>query len=119
MAKYEPLTIDDAALEALDAEHDDVMVFKGPELAPWLCVIRRPTAENAAAYKALANDANAMKKITANVKLIEAIAVFPKKDSEEWKRQYSRWPFFADGLVKNSRFEEFCGLEGITDAREK
>lgn len=119
MAKYEPLTISDEELERLDAEHDDVMVFKGPELAPWLCVVRRPTAEEATAYKSLANDSNPLKKITANVKLVTAICVFPKKDTEEWKKQYTRWPLFPDGLVKNSRFEEFCGLEGIIDAREK
>lgn len=119
MAKYEPLTISDDALAALDAEYDDVMVFRGPELAPWLCVVRRPTAEEATAYKALANDPSPMKKITANVKFITAISVFPKKESEEWKKQYSRWPLFPDGMARNSRFEEFCGTEGIIDAREK
>jgi hypothetical protein len=119
MSKYVPLTISDDALAALDAEHDDVMQFQGPELAPWLCVVRRPNAEEASAYKALANDASPLKKITANVKLVAAISVYPKKDSEEWKRQYSRWPMFPDGLVINKRFEAFCGLEGIIDAREK
>jgi hypothetical protein len=93
------------------------MVFKGPDLAPWLCVVRRPTAEEVMAYKALANDA--AKKNSANAKLVTALAVFPKKDSVEWQRQYSRWPMFPDGLVNNKRFEEFCGLEGIIDAREK
>lgn len=117
MSKYEPLSIDDKALEALDAEHDDVMVFKGPELAPWLCVVRRPNAEEATAYKAMANDA--AKTTSANAKLITALSVYPKKDTDEWKRQYSRWPLFPDGLVKNARFAEFCGLDGIIDAREK
>lgn len=117
MAKYEPLTISDEALNALDVEYDDVMVFKGPELAPWLCVVRRPTAEEAMAYKTMAHDA--AKKTAANVKLVTAIAVFPKKDSSEWQKQYSRWPLFPDGLVLNKRFEEFCGIEGIVDAREK
>lgn len=117
MAKYEPLTITDEQLAALDSEYDDVMQFKGPDLAPWLCVVRRPTAEEAQAYKALAHDP--AKKTSANVKLVSAIAVYPKKDSDEWKRQYSRWPLFPDGLVVNKRFEEFCGVEGIVDAREK
>ncbi len=120
MAKYVPLAISDEDLARLDEEHDDVMVFKGTELAPWLCVVRRPTAEECHAYKALANDSNPMKKITANVKLITAISVFPKKDTEDWKRQYSRWPMFPDGLAINSKsFQEFCGIEGIVDAREK
>ncbi len=119
MPKYVPLIISEEDLAKLDDEHDDVMQFKGPELAPWLCVIRRPTAEEAMAYKTLANDPNPLKKITANVKLVSALSVYPKKDSEEWKAQYSRWPMFSDGLVKNSRFEEFCGVEGIVDAREK
>lgn len=118
MAKYEPLTISDDALAALDAEHDDVMKFTGdPELAPWLCVVRRPTAEEAIAYKTMANDP--AKKVAANVKLITAISVYPKKDTPEWQRQYSRWPLFPDGLVLNKRFEAFCGIEGIVDAREK
>ncbi len=119
MAKYEPLQISAEALDALDAEYDDVMQFKGPELAPWLCVIRRPTAEEATAYKSLANDPNPLKKITANVKLVTALCVYPKKDTQEWQKQYSRWPLFPDGLVANKRFEEFCGIEGIVDAREK
>lgn len=117
MAKYEPLTISDEALASLDAEYDDVMMFKGPELAPWICVVRRPTAEEAMAYKTMAHDA--AKKTAANVKLVTAIAVYPKKDTPEWQRQYSRWPLFPDGLVLNKRFEEFCGIEGIVDAREK
>lgn len=118
MAKYEPLTISDEDLAKLDDEHDDVLKFQGDrELAPWLCVVRRPTAEEAQAYKAM--QADPAKKPNAGTKLITAISVFPKKDSEEWKRQYSRWPFFPDGLIVNKRFEAFCGLEGIIDAREK
>ncbi len=118
MSKYVPITIDDAALALLDEEYDDVMSFKGdPELAPWLAVVRRPNAQEAQAYKAMANDP--AKKMNAGVKLIAAICVFPKKDTPEWERQYSRWPFFPDGLVVNKRFEAFCGLEGIIDAREK
>jgi hypothetical protein len=117
MSKYVPLTISDEDLAKLDEEHDDVMQFKGPELAPWLVVVRRPTAEEALAYKSMGTDP--AKKISANAKLITAIAVYPKKDSDEWKRQYSRWPFFPDGLADNRRFSEFCGLSGIVDAREK
>ncbi len=118
MARYVPLTISKEALAALDEEYDDVLQFTGdPELAPWLCVVRRPTAEEAQAYKAMANDP--AKKPNAGAKLITAIAVYPKKDTDEWKRQYSRWPFFPDGLMTNKRFETFCGLEGILDAREK
>lgn len=118
MSKYVPLTISDADLIALDNEHDDVMKFCGDsDLAPWLCVVRRPTAEEALAYKAMGADPQ--KKISAGAKLISAISVYPKKDTEEWKKQYSRWPFFPDGLIVNKRFEAFCGLEGIIDAREK
>ena len=118
MAKYVPLTISKDELDKLDEEYDDVMAFSGDlELAPWLCVVRRPNAEEAIAYKALANDP--AKKTGANAKLITALSVYPKKDSDEWKRQYSRWPLFPDGLVAYKRFEAFCGLEGIIDAREK
>jgi len=118
MSKFVPVTISDEQLAALDELHDDVMVFKGhAELAPWLCVVRRPTAEEATAYKAMANDP--AKKTAANTKLVTAIAVWPPKDSDDWKRQYTRWPLFPDGLVANKRFEAFCGIEGIIDAREK
>jgi hypothetical protein len=118
MSKYEPLTISDDVLTALDTEHDDVMKFQGDqELAPWLCVVRRPTAEEASAYLAMANDPQ--KKTHAVTKLVTAISVFPKKDTDEWRKQYSRWPLFPMGLAANKRFEAFCGLEGIIDAREK
>lgn len=117
MAKYEPLKINDDQLAALDAEYDDVICFKGPEEAPWLCVLRRPTADEALAYKSMANDLQ--KKTSANVKLISNLSVFPKKDTPEWQRQYSRWPLFPDGLADNDRFKRFCGIEGIADAREK
>ena len=101
MSKYVPLEISDKDLAALDDEFDDVMIFRGdPVLAPWLCVVRRPNA-------------------SANAKLVTALSVYPKKDTDEWKKQYSRWPLFPDGLVNNKRFEAFCGLEGIIDAREK
>ena len=115
---YTPLAITDEELARLDTEHDDVMKFGGdPELAPWLCVVRRPNADEALAYKAMANDP--AKKTSANAKLITAISVFPKKDTDEWRKQYSRWPLFPDGLVANKRFEAFCGLEGIVDTWEK
>jgi hypothetical protein len=118
MSKYEPLTITLEELAKLDDEYDDVMKFTGdPELAPWLCVVRRPTAEEALAYKSMAQDPQ--KKISANVKMITALSVYPKKDTKEWNAQYSRWPMFPDGLMNNKRFEAFCGLEGIIDAREK
>ncbi len=117
MAKFEPLKVSEEQLAALESEYGDIMYFKGPELAPWICVVRPPSAEEALAYKSMVNDS--AKKISANVKFITAISVFPKKDSDDWKRQYSRWPFFPDGLATNKRFEEFCGLEGILDAREK
>lgn len=118
MAKYEPLKITDDELARLDTDNDDVMMFTGDaELAPWLCVVRRPTAEEALAYKTMAADP--LKKTTANVKLVTALSVFPKKETDEWKKQYSRWPLFPDGLVSNKRFEMFCGIEGVIDAREK
>ncbi len=118
MSKYEPLQISLEDIEKLDVEYDDVMVFRGDqELAPWLCVVRRPNAQEALAYKAMASDA--AKKTGANAKLVESLSVYPKKDTAEWKAQYSRWPLFCDGLVANKRFEAFCGLEGINDAREK
>jgi len=117
MSKFQPITVTEDELSALDNEHDDVMQFKGPALAPWLCVVRRPNAEEAIKYKIMANDQNPMKAIDANLKLIERLCVYPKGD--DWKRQIARWPLFPDGMAKNVRFQQFCGIEGIVDEREK
>lgn len=108
MAKYEPITITDEQLAALDTEHDDVHVFRGKPKAPWLCVIRRPTFQETQAYKALAGDP--AKKPLANVKLITAISVYPKGGSPEWQRQLDRWSFFPDGLADSEDFKEFVGI---------
>ncbi len=115
MAKYEPLTISDEELARLDAEHDDVFAFRGRPKAPWLAVVRRPTFQESQAYKAMAGDP--AKKPLANVKLITAICVFPKGGSEEWKRQFDRWPFFPDGLSDSDSFREFVGLSMAEDEK--
>ena len=82
MSKYVPLEISDKDLAALDDEFDDVMIFRGdPDLAPWLCVVRRPNAEEALAYKSMASDA--AKKTSANAKLVTALSLYPKKDTDE------------------------------------
>ncbi len=108
MSKFIPITITDEELARLDSEHDDVCVFRGKPMAPWLAVIRRPTFQESQAYKAMASDA--AKKPLANVKLITAICVYPKGGSEDWKRQFDRWPFFPDGLSDSDTFKEFVGL---------
>lgn len=105
---YVPLTIDSAELARLDAEHDDVFVFRGRSKSPWLAVLRRPSFAETQAYKAMASKPE--QKALANVKLITAICVFPKGGCEEWKKQFDRWPFFPDGIADAEDFKEFVGL---------
>lgn len=113
MAKYVPLEITDEKLAELDAEHDDVFVFRGKPKAPWLAVVRRPNFQESQAYKAMASDP--AKKPLANVRLIQSICVYPKGGTSstpgpEWKAQLDRWPFFPDGLADSDDFKEFVGL---------
>lgn len=117
MAKYEPLTITPEQVSALETEHGDVMVCQGPERAPWLCVVRRPTTEEAAAFVDTAN--NAQKKNYAITKLVTAISVYPKKDSEEWRKQYSAFSLFPFGVFAWEPFQEFTALSGAHEAMEK
>jgi hypothetical protein len=111
---FEPVTVTPEQLAALDAEHDEVAVFRSKsEKSPWLVVCRRPDPDEAIAYKSMASDP--AKKTLANVKLITRIAVHPK--GEDFHRQFKRWPFFPDGLVDSAPFKEFVGL-AVDDAEK-
>lgn len=115
MSKYQPLTISDEELAKLDEQYDDVFVFKGRPLSPWIAVLRRPTYDDTQAYKALAQEP--MKRSIANTKLITALCVFPKGNSPEWKAQLERWPFFVDGICETDDFKDFVGMSVANSAK--
>lgn len=117
MSKFVPLVVTPEQKLALESAHGDVMVIQGPERSPWLCVLRRPSTEEAAAYVAMANDPQ--KKTHASVKLITALSVFPAKDSEEWRTQYSTFPLFPFDVFSAGFVQEFLGLSGAREAIEK
>jgi hypothetical protein len=103
--KYEPITIDEATIAALEEKHDDVLILKGdPEMSPWLVVVRRPTRQETLGYKSHAKK----DQTTANEQLIKRIAVFPVGDDMD--RQLARWPFLPDGIADDDKFKRFMGL---------
>ena len=108
MSKYVPLEISKEDLARLEEEHEDISVYRGTERAPWLVVVRRPTFQESQAYKTMGADP--IKKPLANVKLITAISVFPKNGTEDWKKQFDRWPFFPDGIADSDDFKDFIGI---------
>ncbi len=116
MAKFAPLTISQEQVDALEKEHGDICVFRGTEKAPWLAVLRLPTFEEVQAFKALAADPVPSKSGMANLRLIQAICVFPpggkpSAPGAEWKAQVDHWSLFPDGLSSKKAFRDFVGLE--------
>jgi len=111
--KFVPLTITDAQIADLDEEHEDILVLRGPEKAPWVCVVRRPTRKETVAFKNHAKRDSA----TANEQLIRAICVFPSGKSEDFERQLNRWPFFVDGLTDTKSFKDFVGITVEEDVK--
>ncbi len=117
MAKYEPITIAADEVTKLEDLHERIMVLQGPERCPWLCVFRGPTTDEARAFVAMANDK--AKSEYANVKLLTALSVYPKKDTPEWNRQYSTFPLFLFDAWSHKGLQEFLGLAGAKEAYEK
>ena len=109
--KFVPFTITDEALAALEDEHEDILVLKGPEKAPWIAVLRRPTRQEAIGYKTHAKRDST----TANEQLITRICVFPKGD--DFQRQLARWPLFVDGLAGSESFKDFIGITVENDLK--
>lgn len=109
--KFVPLTISDERLAELEAEHEDVLVMKGPEMAPWLAVVRRPTRQETIGFKTHAKRDST----TANEQLVRAICVFPK--GEDLARQIARWPLFVDGLCDSKTFRDFVGITVDNDLK--
>lgn len=110
--KFVPFTITDEEIQALDDEHEDVLVLRGPEQAPWIVVLRRPTRQETIGYKMHAKRDST----TANEQLIRAVCVFPKK-GDDFDRQIKRWPFFVDGVADSKPFKDFVGITVENDLK--
>jgi hypothetical protein len=95
---------DDAQTQALDDEHDGVVVFLGTELAPFVYVIRRPTPQELSAYSA---EVKKGRTLEGNRLLLRAITVYP--DRAQVEQQLTRWPASAGAVLTSDRFTEFSG----------
>jgi hypothetical protein len=105
MAKFVPtVPPDDATLEQLDAEHDGVHVFRGPERAPFCYVVRRPTPKELSTYAA---ECKRGKTHEANRLLLLALAVYPDRAAVD--QQITRWPASAGACLSSDAFTEFYG----------
>lgn len=102
--KFEPIVLSEEKRNALEEEHEDILVLKGPEKAPWVVVLKRPTRQQAIAYK---NHAKRNSE-TANEQLVRATCVFPTGD--DFDRQLTRWPFSVDGIADSQSFKDFVGI---------
>lgn len=105
MARFIPVAPPDSAtLDALDDEHDGIHVALGPEAAPFVYVIRRPTARELRAYSLEVKRADAL---DANRKLLSAVTVYPSP--ADVARQVERWPGSPGAVLTSSGFSEFTG----------
>lgn len=103
---------DDEQTQALDAEHDGIVVFNGPEAAPFVYVIRRPTPHELSSYSA---ECKKGRTLEANRLLLKAITVYP--DRAQTEQQLVRWPASAGAVLTSDRFTEFSG--GVVAEHQK
>lgn len=100
---FVPVEITEEKLAALDDEHDGVVRIQGPEEAPYLFVLRRPTGKELRAYNAMKDG------LEANHKFIAAVCVYPSRPDVE--RQLERWPAVAGTILnKSERWQAFSGM---------
>ena len=113
MGKFEPTQPpDEDTLSSLDSEHDGVAALLGPEKAPFVYVIRRPTAHELSSYSA---EVKRGKTLEANRLLLRAITVYPDRAAVE--QQIARWPASAGAALTSDTFTEFSG--GVIDEHRK
>lgn len=101
---YVPIELTDDKRQELEDEHEDILVLRGTERAPWVIVVRRPTRQETIGYKAHARKDN----LTANEQLLARITVYPT--GADYDRQVARWPFIPDGVAASKVFNEFVGI---------
>jgi hypothetical protein len=108
---YTPVTLSDEQKAALEADHEDILIMRGSERAPWLIVLRRPKRPETIGYKAhVKRDPT-----TANEQLIRKISVYPKDG--DFEKQIERWPFLCDGIADAEAFKDFLGLSVAEDLK--
>lgn len=105
-APYEPVTLSEEKLAELEEEHEDVLVIRGSEKAPWLVVLRRPKREEAILFKQAAKRDST----TANEQFVRRICVYPKPGDEAFEKQVRRWALMTDGIAISPGFQEFLGI---------
>lgn len=101
---FQKVELTDEKRAALEAENEDILVLSGPEKAPWLVAIRRPTRQETIGFKTHAK----RDETTANEQLVRRIAVFPP--AVDMDRQLERWPLMCDGIGNSTSFKEFLGF---------
>lgn len=100
---YVPVSVSDEELARLEEKHEDIIMLRGGERAPWVMVLRRPTRQETLAFKQHAKK----NQESANEALIRRITVAPQGDDLE--RQIERWPLLCDAAANNDAFQDFIG----------
>ncbi len=108
---YTPVTLSDEQKIALEAEHEDILVMKGGDRAPWLMVLRRAKRQETIGYK----QHHKRDSTTANEQLVRKITIFPVGNDME--KQLDRWPFLCDGIADAESFKDFLGLSAAEDLK--
>ncbi len=104
-APYVPVTLDEETRARLEDQHEDILVVKGGERAPWVLVLRRPNRQETLAFKAHARKDSA----TANEALIRRVTVYPDPKSADFDKQLERWALIPDFVADSQSFKEFLG----------
>jgi hypothetical protein len=94
----------DAQKKIIDELDRPVLILKGSEQAPWTCILRQPTRQEAIGYKAAAKRAA----VDANEKFVQRLCVYPPAD--ELERHVAKWPLMAEGICDSKAFQEFIGF---------
>lgn len=102
---YVPVTVSDEQLSQLEEHHEDILVLRGSERAPWLLVVKRPNRQQTIAYKQHAKKDST----TANEALFRHITVFPAAKDPDFDRQLNRWPLLCDAAAGSESFADFLG----------
>lgn len=101
---FEPVKLDDAKRAELEQAHEDILVLRGGDMAPWLVVLRRPNRKETVGYKRAVK----MEDEEANYEFVKRICVFP--DEAKFDEQLDRWGLFVDGIAMSPSFKQFIGL---------
>lgn len=112
--RFTPPTPSPELIAKLEDEHEDVIVIRGTERAPWAVILRRPTRQESILYKQHGKK-DGPQSVTANDAFVRKIAVWPEMSTLE--AIIAKWPFMPDAVTSNSGFKEFVGAEGSEDLK--